>query len=50
MCGHYNGTMADETISETNYKNQWNAVVNGTCFGNKDFTLNDFPIRTSSSK
>ena len=44
MCGHYNGTMADETISETNYKNQWNAVVNGTCFGNNDCTLIDFPI------
>ena len=45
MCSHYNGTMLDDTITDENYKKQWDSVLNSSCFeGIDDFNLNNFPI------
>lgn len=45
MCSHFNGTMVDDKITDENYKNQWDSVLNSSCFeGIDQFDLNNFPI------
>ncbi len=45
MCSHFNGTPKHK-VTDKNYINQWNSVVNGECI-EKDgckFDLNDYPV------
>lgn len=46
MCSHFNGTMPDDKISDDNYKQQWDSVLDGSCLDNseKQFSLNNFPV------
>lgn len=46
MCSHFNGTMPNDAITDTNYIEQWNSVVDGSCLDKKvkDFSLNNFPV------
>ncbi|MGN0748313.1 MAG: hypothetical protein ACI4L1_01360 [Christensenellales bacterium] len=46
MCSHFNGTMPDEIISDKNYMEQWDSVINGTCLDKdyKNFSLDKFPV------
>lgn len=46
MCSHFNGTMPNDIVTDQNYIEQWNSVVNGTCLDveNENFSLNNFPV------
>jgi len=46
MCSHFNGTMPNDVVSDKNYINQWNSVVDGTCLEKQstNFSLNNFPV------
>ena len=45
MCSHFNGTPKHK-VTDKNYINQWNSVVNGECIEKEDckFDLNDYPV------
>ncbi len=46
MCSHFNGTMPNDIVSDKNYIEQWNSVVNGSFSDEKieNFSLNNFPV------
>ncbi len=45
MCSHFNGTLIGDKVTDTNYINQWDSVLNSSCFGETySFNLNDYPI------
>lgn len=46
MCSHFNGTMPDETISDQNYVNQWDSVLDGSCLEKEfsNFSLDNYPV------
>ncbi len=46
MCSHFNGTTLNEAISNENYINQWNSVIDGSCIEKpiKNFNLNNYPV------
>lgn len=46
MCSHFNGTMPNKLISNKNYINQWNSVLDGSCLETKieNFSLNNYPV------
>lgn len=46
MCSHYNGVMANDEIVLENYIKQWDSVLSGSCFENKNssFNLGNYPI------
>ncbi len=46
MCSHFNGTSINELITTSNYKKQWDSVLNGDGIETYDFKfdLNNFPV------
>ena len=46
MCSHFNGTMPNDIISDSNYIEQWNSVVDGSCLDKpvENFSLNNYPV------
>lgn len=46
MCSHFNGTILDSEISNENYINQWNSVIDGSCLDKpiENFNLNNYPV------
>lgn len=46
MCSHFNGTMPNKLISNDNYINQWNSVLDGSCLETKvkNFSLDNYPV------
>lgn len=46
MCSHFNGTNPSEKISDENYINQWNSLLDGSCLEKpiRNFSLNNYPV------
>ncbi len=46
MCSHFNGTMPNDIITDRNYIEQWNSVVDGSCLEKsvENFSLNNYPV------
>lgn len=46
MCSHFNGTILTEAISNDNYINQWNSVIDGSCLEKpiENFNLDNYPV------
>lgn len=46
MCSHFNGTVQGGKITDQNYINQWNSVIDGSCLEVpiSNFSLDNYPV------